>query len=56
MNHEPWIRVERAPYEEPYHTHISISVSNGTFSGRTDLYCGVEELMDIGRALAQFPT
>lgn len=56
MNIKPGIRVVRAPYEEPYHTHITIFASNGAFSGETDLYCGVDDLMEIGQALARFPT
>lgn len=56
MNIASGIRVVRTPYEEPYHTYISIFASNGVFSGETDLYCNVEHLGRIGRALAKFPT
>ena len=56
MNMDAGIRVVRTPYEEPYHAHITIFASNGSFSGETDLYCGVDDLMEIGQALARFPT
>jgi hypothetical protein len=56
MTKEASVRVVRAPYEEPYHTHITISATNGAFSGETDFYCAVDDLLEIGEALAQFPT
>ena len=56
MKIESGIRVVRTPYEEPYHTQITITASNGLFTGETDLYCGVDELIEIGQALARFPT
>jgi len=56
MKIESGIRVVRTPYEEPYHTQITITASNGSFTGETDLYCGVDELIEIGQALARFPT
>jgi hypothetical protein len=52
---EPLIIVRRFPYEEPYHTHLEFAVSNGTFGGNTDIYCGVHELKEIGDALQKFP-
>jgi hypothetical protein len=51
----PWIKVRRYPYEEPYHTHIFIWVSNGLFMGGTDFYCHVDDLQTIGEALQVFP-
>ena len=56
MNVESRIRVVRTPYEEPDSTYITIFASNGLFSGETDLYCAVDDLMEIGQALARFPT
>jgi hypothetical protein len=47
--------VKRYPYEEPYHTQIEFIVSNGGFSGNTDIYCNVEDLKEIGEALQNFP-
>ena len=54
MNMDAGIRVVRTPHEEPYRAHITIFASNGSFSGETDLYCGVDDLMEIGQALARF--
>jgi hypothetical protein len=52
---EPIIIVRRFPYEEPYHTHLEFVVSNGTFGGSTDIYCGVQDIQEIGEALQKFP-
>jgi hypothetical protein len=52
---KPRIIVRRYPYEEPYHTQVEFVVSNGGFRGSTDLYCSVEDLGEIGRALQNFP-
>ena len=52
---EPLIIVRRYPYEEPYHAHLEFVVSNGDFSGSTDIYCNVEDLKEIGQALQKFP-
>jgi hypothetical protein len=53
---EPWIVVKRFPYEEPYHTQVEVAASNGLFTGVLDFYCGVDELKEIGGALAGFPS
>lgn len=50
-----FIIVRRCPYEEPYHTQLEFVVSNGAFHGRTDLYCAVDDLREIGIALRNFP-
>lgn len=50
-----YIQIRRRPYEEPYHTQLEVAASNGAFSGFTDIYCGVKELGEIGRALRGFP-
>ena len=52
---EPLIVVKRHPYEEPHHIHLEFVVSNGGFSGNTDIYCNVEDLKEIGQALQRFP-
>ena len=52
---EPLIVVRRHPYEEPYHIHLEFVVSNGIFGGSTDIYCGVEEIKELGKALQNFP-
>ncbi len=53
---EPWVIVNRLPYEEPYHTHLEVFASNGTFAGGLDIYCAVEEVAEIGAALLKFPS
>jgi hypothetical protein len=50
------IVVERFPYEEPHHTQLSIAASNGSYSGRLEIYCNVDTLREIGIALTKFPT
>jgi len=50
-----YLHVKRHPYEEPYHTQLEIIVSNGKFSGWTDIYCNVEEISKIGEELIRFP-
>lgn len=52
---KPQIIVKRYPYEEPYHTQIEFIVSNGVFSGITDIYCNVKDLEKMGKALQKFP-
>ena len=52
---KPLIVVRRHPYEEPYHIHLEFVVSNGNFGGSTDIYCGVEEIKELGKALQKFP-
>ena len=47
--------VKRYPYEEPYHTQLEFVATNGIFSGGTDIYCNVEDLEKIGKALQNFP-
>jgi hypothetical protein len=49
------IIVKRYPYEEPYLTQLEFIVSNGIFSGHTNIYFNVEDLGKIGRALQSFP-
>jgi hypothetical protein len=34
---------------------LEFAVCNGTFSGSTDIYCGVEEMKELGKALQKFP-
>jgi hypothetical protein len=52
----PFLIVRRHPYEEPHHTQLEFIVTNGTFSGATDIYCNVHDLASIGRALRAFPS
>ena len=53
---EPFLVVRRHPYEEPYHTQIEFLASNGVFACATDIYCSVDEIARIGRALHTFPS
>ena len=50
------LTIRRYEYEEPYHTQLEIVVSNGLFSGSTDIYLGVEQIAEIGESLKKFPT
>lgn len=52
---KPQVIVRRYAYEEPYQLHLEFVVSNGGFRGAADIYCGVEELKEMGRALRRFP-
>ncbi len=56
LNAAPRITVHRLPYEEPYHTQLEIEASNGVFAGAIDLYCAVDDIRDVGRALSAFPS
>lgn len=47
--------IRRLPYEEPYLTQLEFTVSNGVFSAKIDIYCGVQEIAEIGKALTHFP-
>lgn len=55
MMNESYLEIRRIPYEEPFHTQLEIAASNGSFFGRTDIYCNVSDLAEIGRALQIFP-
>jgi hypothetical protein len=48
------IIVRRFPYEEPHNTQLEFIVSNERFCGRTDIYCNVEDLKEIGEALQNY--
>ncbi|MFD2234422.1 hypothetical protein [Phaeospirillum tilakii] len=50
------LNIRRQPYEEPNHTQLFITVSNGLFAGSLDIYCNVEDIAAIGRNLKAFPT
>ena len=52
---KPFLTVRRYPYEEPLNTQIEISASNGFFAGTTDIYCAVQDLVEIGGGLKNFP-
>lgn len=52
---DPFLIVRRFPYEEPFHTQLKFAASNGMFSGCTDIYCNVDDISNIGKALQNFP-
>ncbi len=47
--------IRRLPYEEPHHTQLEFTVSNGVLAAKIDIYCGVQEIAELGRALTNFP-
>ena len=49
------IRIQRFPYEEPYHVQLDLSAENGRFSGGFDFYTGVQELRKLAADLQNFP-
>ncbi|RYX85104.1 hypothetical protein EON83_07605 [bacterium] len=55
MMNESYLMVRRHPYEEPDHTQLEFIVSNGSFTGGIDFYCGVDDIANIGTALRAFP-
>jgi hypothetical protein len=52
---QPHLLIRRLPYEEPYHTQLDFTVSNGVLAAKIDIYCGIQEIAGIGKALAIFP-
>lgn len=50
-----FIRIERIPYEEPYHVQLVWEVSNGDISSRFEYYDNTESLKEIGKGLEHFP-
>ncbi|WP_397383879.1 hypothetical protein [Prosthecobacter sp.] len=49
------IRIQRFPYEEPYHVQLNLSAENGRFSGGLDFYTGVQCLKQFAADLQNFP-
>ncbi|MDI1315070.1 hypothetical protein [Prosthecobacter sp.] len=49
------IRIQRFPYEEPYHVQLNLSAENGRFSGGFDFYTGVHSLKEFAVTLQNFP-
>jgi hypothetical protein len=50
-----YIKIERLPYEEPYHLQLVWSASNGNVSACFDYYDNAESLIEIAEHLEQFP-
>lgn len=49
------IRIQRFPYEEPYHVQLNLSAENGRFSDGLDFYTGVPCLKQFAASLQDFP-
>ena len=49
------IRIQRFPYEEPYHVQLLLRAENGRFSGGLDFYTGVPCLKEFAESLQNFP-
>ncbi|MCU8021544.1 MULTISPECIES: hypothetical protein [unclassified Shewanella] len=50
-----YLRIERIPYEEPYHVQLVWDVSNGNIKSRFEYYDNADALTEIGKRLATFP-
>lgn len=50
-----YLRIERIPYEEPYHVQLVWNVSNGNIKSCFEYYDNADSLNDIGGRLAAFP-
>jgi len=46
-NEIPRIVVKRFSYEEPYYTQVEIAAWNGSYGGKLDIYCEVDDLNKI---------
>ncbi len=51
---EYFLKIERVPYEEPYHLQLLWDISNGTQSTRFELYNNASDLMEIAKGLEAF--
>ena len=50
-----YLRIERIPYEEPYHVQLVWSVSNGNISSCFEYYDNAESLKEMAERLEVFP-
>lgn len=50
-----FIKIERIPYEEPYHLQLVWDVSNGNITSSFDFYVGTDALKEIADTLEVFP-
>jgi hypothetical protein len=50
-----YIKIERVPYEEPYHVQLNWEVSNGNISSRFEYYDNADSLNRMAENLEQFP-
>ena len=50
-----YLRIERIPYEEPYHIQLVWSVSNGNTSSCFEYYDNADSLNEMAESLEAFP-
>ena len=50
------LRIERIPYEEPYHVQLAWDISNGNITALFDYYDNADSLKEIGKRLYEFPS
>jgi hypothetical protein len=55
MNMTYYIKLERIPYEEPYHLQLLWDVSNGHISTCFEYYDNAKSLIEIAERLEEFP-
>jgi hypothetical protein len=53
---KPYIKITRETYEEPHHLNLIIEASNGRTSGKLEYYCNASDLVEISKALINFPS
>lgn len=53
---QPFIRITRHPYEEPYHVNLVVTASNGRLQGEVELYANATDLSAFGSELRRFPS
>ncbi len=52
---ESYIRIKRYPYEEPHHLNLVIEASSGNIKGKLEFYANTNSLLNISKALNEFP-
>ncbi len=50
-----YIKIERIPYEEPYHVQLVWNVSNGNCNSTFEYFDNADSLRKMAEALEQFP-
>lgn len=52
---QPFIRITRHPYEEPYHINLVVCASNGRLQGEIEIYANAADLTQFASKLNGFP-
>lgn len=52
---QPFIRITRHPYEEPYHVNLVVVASNGRLQGEIEIYTNPEDVAKFAGKLKGFP-